>query len=79
MSDMVFCYSCRVHHPRDQMLGFATRSGTRWRCRRSIVEASGPLAERDAFGRRQSEINRELTRKKVDRFGPAQLERLLRR
>ncbi len=59
MSDMLFCYCCRKHHPREQMRRFTTRSGERWRCLRSIAAARSHPGERDAFGRRQSEQNRQ--------------------
>jgi hypothetical protein len=36
---------------------FRTRQGLRWRCRRSIDAAKNSLAEREAFGRQQTEIN----------------------
>lgn len=58
MTDTQFCYCCRVHHPKDQMRRFATRQGERWRCLRSIEAAVGQRSERDAFGRRQTAINR---------------------
>lgn len=58
MTDTKFCYCCRVHHPKDQMRRFATRQGERWRCLRSIEAAIGQRSERDAFGRRQTAINR---------------------
>jgi hypothetical protein len=58
MTDTQFCYCCRVHHPKDQMRRFATRQGERWRCLRSIEAAIGQRSERDAFGRRQTAINR---------------------
>ena len=58
MSDKLFCYCCRTHHPKDQMRRFATSKGKRWRCLRSIEAARGQPGERDAFGRRQSELNR---------------------
>jgi len=40
------------------MRRFATRHGERWRCRRSIAAAVLGIDERDAFGRRQSKLNR---------------------
>ena len=39
MSDMLFCYCCRTHHPKEQMRRFTTRTGQRWRCLRSIEAA----------------------------------------
>jgi hypothetical protein len=58
MTDTLFCYCCRIHHPKDQMRRFATRQGERWRCLRSIEAAGRSLGERDAYGHRQSELNR---------------------
>ena len=58
MAETLFCYCCRIHHPKDEMRRFATKRGERWRCLRSIMAAQGSLDERDAFGRRQSSLNR---------------------
>lgn len=58
MTDTLFCYCCRIHHPKDQMRRFATSHGKRWRCLRSIAAADCSVDERDAFGRRQSNLNR---------------------
>jgi hypothetical protein len=58
MSEMQFCYCCRVHHPKDQMQSFTTRHGPRWRCLRSIEAATRSVQERDSFGRQQTAINR---------------------
>lgn len=63
MSETRYCYCCRVHHPIDQMRRYPTRAGDRWRCLRSIAAASCSQPERDAVGRKQSEINRELVRR----------------
>lgn len=60
--DTIFCLSCRINHPKDQMRLYPTKHGRRWRCRRSIEGANGSPAERDAFGQRQSVINREQAR-----------------
>ncbi len=62
MTEMLFCYCCRVHHPKDQMRPFRTKTGYRWRCIRSIEAAAAAGCERDAFGRRQTEINRQAAR-----------------
>lgn len=72
--EMTFCYCCRLHHPRDEMRLFETRRGLRWRCIRSIEAAARSLRERDAFGRQQSDINRQAlqhaaeTRKTLNRL-----------
>ena len=56
--EMLYCYCCRVHHPKDQMRPYMTKHGYRWRCLRSIEAAACSRRERDAFGRQQTEINR---------------------
>lgn len=65
MTETVFCYSCRVHHPKAEMRLFRTRRGLRWRCVHSIVASTRSTAERDAFGQRQSLINREEARRQA--------------
>jgi hypothetical protein len=67
MTEMLFCYCCRVHHPKDQMRPFRTRHGERWRCIRSIKAAACARAERDAFGKQQTAINREDSRRIAER------------
>ena len=62
MKETRFCYSCRVHHEVSLMRLVPTRRGMRWRCRRSILAARATQEERDDFGRRQTEINREAAR-----------------
>lgn len=63
MSEMIFCYCCRVHHPPELMRRFRTRYGVRWRCQASIQAAARDQAERDAAGRLQSARNRETARR----------------
>jgi hypothetical protein len=64
MTDTIFCYSCRAHHPAVQMCLVPTRRGRRWRwrCLRSIAEANRSRSERDAFGELQTAIKREQAR-----------------
>jgi len=66
MTETAFCYCCRVHHDKTQMRLFPTRQGYRWRCLRSIEAAASSRRERDAFGRQQSEINREAARQAAE-------------
>jgi hypothetical protein len=66
MTDTLFCYCCRVHHPSDQMRRFSTRHGDRWRCLRSIEAAGRSRRERDAFGQRQSDINRAMAKRAAE-------------
>ncbi len=66
MPEMLFCYCCQTHHPKDRMRLFNTRSGRRWRCISSIEAAFGSTQERDSFGRRQTEINQESGRRGLE-------------
>lgn len=58
MTSKVFCYHCRIYHPREQVRRVETKKGPRWRCLRTLEAAGHSVAERDAFGRRQTEANR---------------------
>ena len=51
MSDQVFCYHCRRHHPADQVTQVCVRGVKRWRCRQSLALSRSSAAARDAFGR----------------------------
>ncbi|MDD2991053.1 MAG: hypothetical protein PHI64_19130 [Zoogloea sp.] len=62
MKDRVYCYHCMTHHPREAMRRVMTRTGERWRCVRSIEGAQGNTREREAFGERQTEVNRARAR-----------------
>lgn len=66
MEKTLFCHCCRVHHPESQMRRFRTRQGDRWRCLASIEAARRPAGERDEFGRRQTAINREASRRAAE-------------
>ena len=68
MSDTLYCYCCRTHHPKAQMRRFTTRTGERWRCLSSIEAARARLDERDAFGRQQSELNRQTALRLTERM-----------
>ena len=67
MSTTLYCYHCRTYHARDAMRLLVSKTGKRWRCIRSIELARRAVAEREAFGRRMSAINKaeieEKTRK----------------
>lgn len=66
MSETIYCYCCRVHHPKEEMRRFTTRAGERWRCLRSIVAAGSSRQARDAFGERQTRQNQESSRRQLD-------------
>ncbi|NMG31019.1 hypothetical protein [Aromatoleum evansii] len=77
MSETLFCHCCRIHHPRADMCRYLTRLGYRWRCRRSVEAAQGSVADRDAFGRQQTQINRDLARDRAKRQFLSMQERQL--
>ena len=59
MSETVYCYHCRMAHPREEMRLLVTKTGKRWRCIRSIEAAANQdRAAREAFGRQMTAINR---------------------
>lgn len=60
--ELLFCYCCRVHHPKDQMRLYPTSRGLRWRCQRSITAARLSRSERDAFGQQQTSLNQNAAR-----------------
>lgn len=74
MTDTLFCYCCRVHHPKAQMRRHVTRTGARWRCLRSIDAAAREASERDAFGRQQSEQNQMAAIRTAERAAALHLE-----
>lgn len=58
MTRKVYCYHCMTYHHPEAMRKIQTSRGERWRCIRSIEAARNHPDERDAFGERQSELNR---------------------
>ena len=54
----VYCYHCMTYHPPEAMQKIVSGGRTRWRCIRSIEAARNTTAARDAFGVRQTELNR---------------------
>lgn len=64
MSDTVFCYSCRKHHPLAEVTLVHSKGVKRWRCRKSIAESQKSRDQRDAFGKAMTEFNRAMSRGK---------------
>lgn len=58
MSESVYCYHCRRHHPRSEVVLVESRGVKRWRCRQSLALGRRSVDQRDAFGRAVSEANR---------------------
>ena len=54
----VYCYHCRVSHPKTDMRLVVTKTGKRWRCYQSIAAAKSDKAQREAFGRQITEANK---------------------
>lgn len=58
MSETAYCYHCGRPHPKSEMRRITYRSGSsRWRCIKSIEATKKSIAERDAFGKRVTEMN----------------------
>lgn len=58
MSDRVYCYHCRDYHLQAEVTLVHTSRGKRWRCLKSFSYGKSSLAQRDAFGKSVSELNR---------------------
>jgi hypothetical protein len=58
MEPKIYCYHCSAYHPREEMRQVEKNGRKRWRCVQSILATKQGLAEREAFGRRMSAINR---------------------
>lgn len=54
---MRYCYHCRIYHPETEMKLVVTKSSKRWRCVNSLNAAKRSQRERDAYGKKVSEIN----------------------
>ena len=60
MTDTVFCYYCRKHHPAAEVTLVESRGVKRWRCLKSIAYGKKSRDQRDAFGKSVSELNRSI-------------------
>jgi len=58
MTKTAYCYHCGKHHPVEEMRQIETKVGKKWRCLKSIKATKAGTAQRDAFGRRVTEINK---------------------
>jgi hypothetical protein len=52
-----YCYHCRTHHPVEEMKLLVTKTGSRWRCVKSIEAVKRSKEERDQYGRQVSALN----------------------
>ncbi len=53
-----YCYHCGKHHPIEEMRQLMTKTGKRWRCIKSIEATKRSVAEREAFGKQMTAINK---------------------
>jgi len=61
-----YCYHCGTHHPIEEMRQIATKGGgKRWRCIKSIQATKKAIAERDAFGKQVTAINKAESQSKA--------------
>lgn len=65
MTNTLFCYHCRRHHPKEEMRQVHGKSASKWRCIKSIQETKRSVAQRDAFGRQVTADNSAQQREKA--------------
>ncbi len=58
MTEKKYCYHCRSFHLPSEVTRMKTASGERWRCLKSLSLGKTSRAQRDAFGKSVSELNR---------------------
>lgn len=58
-----YCYTCNVHHPREEMRQIMTGRGKRWRCIKTIEASRMASDKRQAFGARTTANNKSDWRK----------------
>jgi len=63
-----YCYHCRTHHPVEEMKLLVTKTGSRWRCIKSIEATKQSRAAREAFGRQVTANNKSEARDKAKKF-----------
>jgi len=65
-SSTIYCYHCRVLHPKEDMRLLVTKTGKRWRCIQSIEAAKADKKQREEFGRQVSQANKEEAQRKQE-------------
>jgi hypothetical protein len=58
MTETLYCYHCRLRHPKEEMRLIETKTGKRWRCIKSIEATKRGREAREAFGREVTAINK---------------------
>ncbi|MDO8944431.1 MAG: hypothetical protein Q7U75_14715, partial [Desulfobacterales bacterium] len=59
-------------HPKEEMRQIETKNGKRWRCIKSIEAAKQSRKEREAFGRKTTDMNRSDAQAKLRIIKPTQ-------
>jgi hypothetical protein len=57
----IYCYHCCAQHPKEQMRLVMTKTGNRWRCKKSIdaaAKADKDMALRLAYGQKAADKNK---------------------
>ncbi len=67
-AETLYCYHCCIQHPKTVMRQILTKTGKRWRCIKSIEATRRGHAEREAFGRQTTAINKARTETKNSRL-----------
>lgn len=57
MVDTIFCSYCGIYHRKDEMRLVSVKAGKRWRCLKSLASSKQGKIEREAFGKRVTEMN----------------------
>jgi hypothetical protein len=70
MPQTAYCYHCGAHHPIEQMRLITAKNGKRWRCIKSIEATKVDIAQRDAFGRRVTEMHKAEAQAKMKFLNP---------
>lgn len=56
--EQIYCYHCQTRHPKSEMRQVENKGVKRWRCIKSIEATKRSVAEREAFGRQMTAINK---------------------
>ena len=78
MTDRIYCYYCRSYHLPHEATQVHTASGKRWRCLKSRSFGQTSQAQRDAFGKSVSELNRARNKRQGERTLPRPVLEVIR-
>lgn len=78
MTDRIYCYHCRSYHFQHEATLVHTASGKRWRCLESFSFGRTSQAQRDAFGKSVSELNRARNTRQTERTLPRPVLEVIR-